>query len=173
LDEGADQKKKLIIVDSNVVFRIIIGGSKSYPFKVIERFLDRLVLLSPDYMLHEFRVHMNEIKKKYSKKNVEAFEKRLLAVFSLINVLPYEFYEDKLNDAEKLASFDPKYSPFIALHLKLKELGIMAPIWTEDKKFLKASLLSGKFIVLDTKVVSEFLEGLELEGIINNMMRRL
>jgi len=148
---------KHVVVDSNVVFRIVIGGASSYPFKVIERYLDRLILLSPDYMLYEFQAHVDEIRKKYSKKNVEAFERRLFAVFKLINIMPYEFYKEKLNEAERLASFDPKDSPFIALHLKLRDLGIVAPIWTEDKDLLRASL-SGKLLALDTSAVNEFLK---------------
>ena len=87
-----------------------------------------------------------------------------------MKVLPEPFYNDKIEEARRLATFGGKDAPFIALQLKLRELGIvLCPIWTEDKDFLEESVKSMKFLALDTIAIKELLEERGLHEIVDDM----
>jgi len=90
-------------------------------------------------------------------------------VFSLVQVIPLEFYSDKIQEAYKIAAkFDEKDTPFIALALKLN-----LPIWTGDKKMLSASIRDGKFTAIDSTALEALLNGSSLEEVIEEMKNRL
>ncbi|RLI70084.1 hypothetical protein DRO97_11195 [Archaeoglobales archaeon] len=65
----------------------------------------------------------------------EDFMQSLFPAFSLIKIIPHEFYRDKIKEANQICKqFDEKDTPFVALALKLN-----IPIWTNDKKLLVSS----------------------------------
>ncbi len=139
-----------LIVDSNIVFSIIVAGRRARAYRIIVNYQD-LELYSPEEVLTEFREHTKKLEKSA---RTEFWDKVLLA-FSLIRIVPREIYEDVLHEAYLIASqFDPKDTPFIALSLKLD-----LPIWTEDKGLLQTSFTSGKYIALDTEALESLLEG--------------
>jgi len=89
--------------------------------------------------------------------------------FKLVNIVPREFYEEKLKEAYAIAEkFDPKGTPFIALALKLN-----IPVWTEDKDLVKNSFQTRKYVALDTIAVEEILLGKTTEEALQNLMKRL
>ncbi len=75
------------VIDSNVVFTIIIAGDKSKAFRIIKDY--DLTLYFPEDGLLEFKKHKSKLKK-YSKE----FELKSFLAFSLIHVIPSEIYED-------------------------------------------------------------------------------
>ena len=153
-----------LIVDSNIIFSIIVAGRGARAYRIIAEHQD-LELFSPEEVLIEFREHTKKLEKSA---RVEFWNKVLLA-FSLIRIVPREVYADILQEAYSIASrFDPKDTPFIALSLKLD-----LPIWTEDKALLRASFESGRYIALDTEAVESLLEGKSLEVIREILYRKL
>ena len=142
------------VIDSNVVFTIIIAGDKSKAFRIIKDY--DLTFYFPEDGLLEFKKHKDKLKK-YSKE----FELRSFLAFSLIHVIPSEVYEDKIPEAYDIAkNFDEKDTPFIALALKLN-----IPIWTNDRKIIEYGLKSGKYLVLDTESIEDLLKGTSINEI--------
>ena len=142
------------VVDSNVVFTIIIAGDKSKAFRIVRDY--NLTLYFPEDGLLEFKKHKVKLKK-YSKE----FELKSFLAFSLIHVIPSEIYEDKIPEAYNIAKqFDEKDTPFIALALKLN-----IPIWTNDKKIIEYGLKTGKYLALDTESLEDLLKGTSIDEI--------
>ena len=142
------------VVDSNVIFTIIIAGDKSKAFKIIRDY--DLTLYFPEDGLLEFKKHKDKLKK-YSKE----FELKSFLAFSLIHVIPSEIYEDKIPEAYNIAKqFDEKDTPFIALALKLN-----IPIWTNDKKIIEYGLKTGKYLALDSESLENLLKGISINEI--------
>ncbi len=143
-----------LVVDSNVVFTIIIAGNKSKAFRIIKDY--DLTLYFPEDGLLEFKKHKDKLKK-YSKE----FELKSFLAFSLIHVIPSEIYEDKIPEAYNIAKqFDEKDSPFIALALKLN-----IPIWTNDKKLIEYGLKTNKYLALDSESLDDLLKGTGIDEI--------
>lgn len=154
----------ILIVDSNIVFSIIVAGKRARAFRIIAEHQD-LELFSPEEVLMEFREHLKKLEKSA---RIEFWNKVLLA-FSLIRVVPREIYEDKLREAYSIAGlFDPKDTPFIALSLKLD-----TPLWTEDKGLLRASFASQRYIALDTEAVESLLKGESLDVVRRKLYKKL
>jgi len=151
-----------LVVDSNVLFSIVVSGRKSKAFQIIEK--ADLTLFTPEEAILEFRAHKEKLKK-FSKD----FEYRMFLVFSLVQVIPLEFYADKIPMAYKIASkFDEKDTPFIALAMKLN-----IPLWTGDKKMLSASLSEEGFTALDSAALESLLNGTSMEKVLEEMKNRL
>jgi predicted nucleic acid-binding protein len=142
------------VVDSNVVFTIIIAGDKSKAFSIIRDY-DLTLYFLEDGLL-EFKKHKDKLKK-YSKE----FELRSFLALSLIHVIPSEIYEDKIPEAYSIAKqFDEKDTPFIALALKLN-----IPIWTNDKRMIEYGLKTDKFLALDSQALEDLLKGCSVDEI--------
>ncbi len=151
-----------LVVDSNILFSLIVSGKRSKAFEIIEGY--DLNLFAPEEIILEFKRHKEKLHR-FSKD----FEYRTFLAFSLIRVIPLEFYTDKIKEAYEIASkFDEKDTPFIALSLKLN-----VPIWTGDKAMLRASLESGEFRAIDSKALMEILNGKELEKAMEEMKERI
>ena len=151
-----------LIVDSNIIFSLIISGRKGRVYRIIERYDP--TLLAPEELVLEFKEYTSLLREKSGE-----FEKRTLLAFTLISIIPLEVYKDKIPEALNIArKFDEKDTPFIALALKL---GI--PVWTEDRDMLKHAFLSGRYIALDTKAVEEILKGEKLEDVLERLRERM
>ncbi|RLF92059.1 hypothetical protein DRN82_00810 [Thermococci archaeon] len=151
-----------VVVDSNILFSIIVSGRKSKAFRLLEE--HEITLFAPEEIIFEFRRHTCKLKK-----FAKDFEYRTFLAFSLVQILPLEFYSDKIKEAYEVASkFDEKDTPFIALAMKLN-----VPIWTGDRKMLLASLSSKKFVALDTLALESLLAGKSLEEVLKDMESRL
>ncbi len=149
------------VIDSNIVFSIIISGRKSKAYNIISK--HDLELYFPEDGVEEFRKHKEKLSK-YS----DEFELKAFLTFALLRVIPRDLYEDKLKEAFQIAKqFDEKDTPFIALELKLN-----APIWTNDKKLIEFSLRTGKYIALDTQAVEDLLKGRSMEEILEELKKR-
>jgi len=150
-----------LVVDSNVVFTIVITGDKSKAFRIIRD--HDLILYFPEDGLLEFKKHKDKLKK-YSKE----FELKSFLAFSLIHVIPSEIYEDKISEAYNMAKqFDEKDTPLIALALKLN-----IPIWTNDRKIIEYSIRSGKYLALDSESLEDLLKGANINEIKRKLMKR-
>ena len=152
------------IVDSNIIFSIVVAGRKARAYRIIAEHRD-LELFSPEEVLIEFREHTRKLEKSA---RVEFWNKVLLA-FSLIRIIPREIYKETLREAYSIARiFDAKDTPFIALSLKLE-----LPIWTEDRSLLQASFKPGRYVALDTEAVDRLLKGELLETVREKLYRKL
>ena len=161
--ERVQEEGFALIIDSNVLFTIIIAGKRSRAYRVIEKY--ELDLFMPEEALIEFHKHVEKLKR-YS---LSDFEVKAMLAFMLIHIVPRELYSDKIREAYIIArNFDPKDTPFIALALKL---GI--PIWTEDKAIIKYGLRTQRYIALDTIAVEKLLSGKSLESVLRELASRM
>ncbi|ASJ12368.1 PIN domain-containing protein [Thermococcus thioreducens] len=150
-----------VVVDSNILFSIIVSGRKSRAFRLLEHY--DITLFAPEEVILEFKRHKVKLQK-----FTKDFEYRTFLAFSMVQVIPLEFYSDKIREAYIIASeFDEKDTPFIALAMKLN-----LPIWTGDKKMLFAALSTKKFIALDSTALESLLEGKTLEEVMGEMKTR-
>jgi len=151
-----------LVVDSNIVFSLIISGSSGRVYRLLKDY--SLSLYAPEEVICEFREYTSLLKEK-----AKEFEKRVLLAFSLLTIVPFEVYSSEIQEALRIASmFDAKDAPFIALALKL---GI--PLWTEDKDVLRHSFASGKYVALDTAAVEELLKGKDIKKVLKDLRSRL
>jgi len=149
-----------LVIDSNVVFTVIIAGDKSKAFRIIRDY--DLTLYFPEDGLSEFKKHKDKLKK-YSRE----FELKSFLAFSLIHVIPSEIYEDKVSEAYNIAKqFDEKDTPFIALALKLN-----IPIWSNDRKIIEYGIKSGKYLALDSESLEDLLKGISVDEIKRRLMK--
>ncbi|MFA4647539.1 PIN domain-containing protein [Pyrococcus kukulkanii] len=129
-----------VVVDSNILFSIIVSGRKSKAFRLLEE--HEITLFAPEEIIFEFRRHTCKLKK-----FAKDFEYRTFLAFSLVQILPLEFYSDKIKEAYEVASkFDEKDT---------------------------ASLSSKKFVALDTLALESLLAGKSLEEVLKDMESRL
>ena len=134
-------------VDSSILFSIVVSGENSKAFEIIRNYDPDLYF--PEEGLFEFKKHKSKLER-YS----EEFEFRSFIAFSLVHVIPFEVYRDKISEAYTIAGeFDEKDTPFIALALKL---GV--PVWTGDRKIIEYSRKSEKFRALDTDSLKDILK---------------
>lgn len=121
-----DKERIRIVVDSNIIFSFIIKGKNSAYLDIFSN--DDLEAYAPEAIIYEFRKHGNRLKEKS-----EAFVEGIFLAFSIIRIMPKEFYLDTFEKAYNICKkFDEKDSPFIGLALKLN-----IPIWTNDKGILE------------------------------------
>jgi len=152
-----------LVLDSNVLFMIVVAGSRSRAYRIIEE--HELNLFTPEEALIEFHRHVEKLRRHA----IKDFETKVMLAFMLVHVVPRELYEDKLRDAYTIArTFDPKDTPFIALSLKLN-----VPIWTEDKDVIKYGIQTRRYIALDTIAVEKLLSGKSLENVLQDLALRL
>jgi len=160
---GVQEEGIALVLDSNILFTIVIAGNRSRAHRIVEEY--ELHLFMPEEALIEFHRHVKKLKRHA----VKDFETKVMLAFMLVHVVPRELYEDKLRDAYSIAGrFDPKDTPFIALALKL---GV--PIWTEDKDIIKYGIQTQKYIALDTAAVEKLLSGKSLEVVLQDLISRL
>ncbi|AIY90196.1 PIN domain-containing protein [Geoglobus acetivorans] len=135
-----------LVVDSNILFSIVVSGERSKAYEGIRN--HSLILYFPEEGLLEFRKHKNKLEE-----HSEEFELRSFIAFSLVHVIPFEVYRDKISEAYTIArEFDERDTPFIALALKL---GI--PVWSGDRKMIEYGQNSGKFRAIDTASLKNIL----------------
>ena len=150
-----------LVIDSSVVFTIVIAGDRSKAFKIIRDY--DLTLYFPEDGLLEFKKHKDKLKR-HSKE----FELKSFLAFSLIHVIPSEIYEDKIPEAYNIAKqFDKKDTPFIALALKLN-----IPIWTNDRKMIEYGLKTNKYLALDSESLEDLLKGIRVDEIKQKLIKR-
>jgi len=160
---GVQEEGVTLVLDSNALFTIIIAGSRSKAYRIIEKY--ELNLFMPEEALIEFHRHAEKLRR-YA---IKDFETKAMLAFTLVHVVPRELYEDKLRDAYTIAErFDPKDTAFIALALKLN-----VPIWTEDKNIIKYGIQTQRYIALDTIAVEKLLSGKSLENVLQDLALRL
>ncbi len=160
---GVQEEGIALVLDSNILFTIVIAGSRSRAHRIVEEY--ELRLFMPEEALIEFHRHVKKLKRHA----VKDFETKVMLAFTLVHIVPRELYEDKLRDAYSIAGrFDPKDTPFIALALKLD-----VPIWTEDKDIIKYGIQTQKYIALDTAAVEKLLSGKSLEVVLQDLISRL
>jgi predicted nucleic acid-binding protein len=117
-----------IIVDSNIIVSLVIKEKSSAYLDIFLK--DNFKFFAPEDIIHEFRIHKEELKGKS-----ERFERGIFLAFSFLRIIPREFYRDMIKKAFEICkSFDEKDSPFVGLALKLE-----APIWTNDKAVIQMS----------------------------------
>ncbi|MCD6114586.1 MAG: hypothetical protein J7J78_04745 [Thermoprotei archaeon] len=160
---GVQEEGVALVLDSNILFTIIIAGKRSKAYHVIVKY--ELDLFMPEVALLKF----HRLVEKLRRHAVKDFETKVMLAFMLVHVVPRELYEDKLRDAYTIAGrFDPKDTPFIALSLKLS-----VPIWTEDKDIIKYGIQTRRYIALDTIAVEKLLSGKSLENVLQDLALRL
>ncbi|WP_457548694.1 PIN domain-containing protein [Archaeoglobus sp.] len=121
----------------------------------------KIRFIAPEELLLELHEHVQNFKSK-------ELEECLYILYTQINVIPREFYKDRISEEYQIAKkFDKMDTPFIALALKLE-----IPIWTGDKKIIIHGLKSGKYLALDTKAVEDLITGKSLEDVKEDLRRR-
>ncbi len=159
---GVQEGEIALILNSNILFSIVIAGRRSKAYRVVEKY--ELELFMSEEALIEFHRHAERLKR-YSRKD---FEVKAILAFTLVHIVPRELYGDRIKEAYSIAKrFDPKDTPFIALALKLS-----IPIWTEDKDIIKYGFQTRKYTALDTTAVEELLSGKSLENVLQKLALR-
>lgn len=133
----------LLVVDANELFAAVIARGKT-----LALFFDgRLELVSPKFILNEFREHRSEIVEKsgLSEGDVSSF---LLLLSPKIRFFETEEFEEFLPEAKRVSP-DPDDVEYFALALKLN-----SPIWSEDGKLKRQTGVK----VLSTKGLIELLK---------------
>ncbi len=152
-----------LILDSNILFTIVIAGRRSRAYHIIGEY--ELNLFMPEEALIEFHRHAEKLRR-YA---IKDFETKVMLAFTLVRIVPRELYEDEFRDAYIIARrFDPKDTPFIALALKLN-----VPIWTEDKDIIRYGIQTRRYIALDTTAVEKLLSGKSLKDVLQDLISRL
>jgi predicted nucleic acid-binding protein len=140
-----DEKRIRIIVDSNIIFSLVIKEKSSTYLNIFLK--DNLEFFAPEDIIHEFRIHKEELKGKS-----EEFERGIFLAFSFVRIIPREFYRDMMRKAFEICkNFDEKDSPFVGLALKLE-----APIWTNDKAIIQNK---GEYQTISTATLRGSLRG--------------
>jgi len=121
----------LLVVDANELFAALIARGKT-----LNLFFDsRLELVSPAFILKEFRKHRPEIveKSKLEESDVFSF---LLLLKPKIKFFETGEFGEFLREAREISP-DPRDAEYFALALKLH-----CPIWSEDSALKKQSSVS-------------------------------
>jgi len=161
--EGVQEEGIALVLDSNILFTIIIAGGRSRAYQIIER--HELDLFMPEEALAEFHRHAEKLRR-YA---IKDFEAKVMLAFMLVHIVPRELYEDRLREAYTIArEFDPKDTPFIALTLKLN-----VPIWTEDRDIIKYGIQTRRYVALDTAAIEKLLSGKGIEDVLRDLTSRL
>jgi predicted nucleic acid-binding protein len=118
----------IVVVDANELFGAIIARSTT-----LNLFFDkRLEIVSPKFILKEFREHKSEIIERsgLSEREVSSF---LILLSPKIKFFDTEQFEEFLEEAKE-TSPDSDDIEYFALALKLN-----SPLWSEDKALKKQS----------------------------------
>jgi predicted nucleic acid-binding protein len=131
----------LLAVDANELLAAIIARGKT-----LGLFFDgRLELVSPKFILDEFREHKHEVMEKtgLNESDVSSY---LLLLSPKIRFFETGDFEEFLQEARRISP-DPNDVEYFALALKLN-----CPIWSEDKELKRQSkvnvLSTGELIEL-------------------------
>lgn len=134
-----------IVIDSNVLFRILISGGEI--LKLL--FDNRLKIFAPLKLKEEFNEHKDEILSK-SKLSENKFNTFCTLVFKRITFVPLKEYISFIPKAKELLNKHSKDEDFIALCL-FKNI----KVWTYEK------LLYDLGFGISTKQISEAFSNLE------------
>ena len=120
----------LIVVDANELFSAMIAKKVTLDLLFDKRF----ELVSPRFILNEYKEHIDEIaaKSRLSKEDASAF---LLLLTSRIRLFDKEDIKEFFKEACKISP-DSDDIEYFALALKLN-----CPIWSEDKALKKQSIV--------------------------------
>ena len=142
-----------LIVDTNKIIACLLRDGK---VRMI-LFLPFLELYAVQYAFEEIEKHKETLLTKVPK---SAFDLILFKVkLKLKSVGLSDEDENYVQTAKEIAkNFDYNDFPFIALALKLS-----VPIWTNDKDMIKYSLISNKFLALDTEALEMLILGKNLK----------
>ncbi|WP_290898815.1 PIN domain-containing protein [Ferroglobus sp.] len=106
----------LLVTDANVLFAALISGGGTFRVFVTNKILGKFRFVAPEYLFVEIRELLDEL------------DVVLNFLEEQIEVIPFEEFEDKYDEVEKISP-DPDDIPYFALALKLN-----CAIWTNDKK---------------------------------------
>jgi predicted nucleic acid-binding protein len=97
-----EKERVRLVVDSNIIFSLIIKGKSSVYLDIFSN--DDLEMYAPENILYEFKKYEKELKNRS-----EEFEETVFIVFSLVRIIPQEFYLDKMEKAQNICRrFDEK-----------------------------------------------------------------
>ena len=131
-----------VVIDANILFRILISGGE-----IVTILRDpRLSLLAPEKIKEEFLSHKDEISAK-SRSTKEEFDRLSSSLFSLIKLIPSEEYLSYLPKAKELLKEHTKDEDFVALSLAKD-----CKFWTYESLMFKLG------IAISTKELSTALK---------------
>ena len=133
----------LLVVDANVLFAALIKDSKTAELILS----DQLKLITPEYMLSEFKKHKPEILRKTGRDSGD-FEKFMWIVWNKISVIPNEEIKHLLNEANQISP-DIDDAQYFALALKYD-----CAIWSNDSKLKEQP----KIKIFATEELIKFME---------------
>jgi len=153
-----------IIIDTNKIISATLTSGKIRKIVVFAPFK----FIAPKYLVKEVAKHRHKLCERFEIP-LEHFDYIFDKLISpRIELIDESFYGDRMTEAFELAKcFDEKDAPFIALALKFD-----APIWTNDKKMIKYSLNSGKYLALDTQAVEDLLKEENIDEVVEKLRRR-
>ncbi len=106
-----------------------------------------------DYAIYELEEHAGELCRNISPLLFYSLLNKLVKPkLNIINFSKIKDYESRAKGIAQL--FDPDDWPFIALAMKINK-----PIWTNDTDLIKYSLITCKYLALDTTVLLKILRG--------------
>ncbi len=144
-----------LIVDTNKIIACLLRDGK------VRRllFLPFLELYTVQYAFEEIEKHKKILLTKVPK---SAFDLILFKVKLKLKSVGFSAKDEKYIQIAKeiTKNFDYNDFPFVALALKLN-----IPIWTNDKEMIKYSLISNKFLALDTEALEMLIIGKNLKEI--------
>ncbi len=120
----------LLVTDANVVFATLVAKGGTLRIFMVNRILGKFRFVAPEYLFVEIHEHFDEILEK-TKLSPGEVDTVLNFVENQIELIPFEEFEDKYDDAERISP-DPDDIPYLALALKLN-----CAIWSNDKKLKK------------------------------------
>jgi len=138
-----------VVVDTNKVIASLLRDGK------VRRllFYPGLELLLPRYVLEEIDEHRRYLEEKISPQAIDFILFKIAKKSRIIGVR--ELSQENLREARRLAeAFDIDDYPFIAIAIEYDAI-----IWTNDKELIKHSLISNKYIAVDTPTLERLLKG--------------
>lgn len=111
-----------LVIDANILFSALIKNSRTR--KIL--FDENIELFAPEFILVEFEKYKSVILKK-TKKSEKEFEQLKEIFKELIELIPFEDYEFKLNTAKQISP-DLKDCDYFAIALIRR-----CPLWSNDK----------------------------------------
>jgi len=118
-----------LVIDANILFRVLIGRGK-----ILKLFFsDKINLLAPEFLLHEFEKHKQEIANK-GKVSISELEQALSLLKERIQLITSEEVSLLIKSKAKILSPHPKDDAYFAIALAFN-----AAIWSEEKSFKKQS----------------------------------
>ena len=124
----------LLVIDANVIFAALVARGGTFRVFVTNKILRKFRFIAPEYLFIEIREHFDEILEK-TKLSQEELEVVLDFLEGQIEVIPFEEFEDKYDDAKNISP-DPDDVPYFALALKLN-----CAIWSNDRKLKEQGIV--------------------------------